>query len=200
MTDDAGEISRAIGRQHMIPAAGAAARAVFAACGGAPGWPHWTTPHGEHVRVVMAAFASVLEAQPDAPAEALYLAAARYGWHGAEPCAWTDLPASVRAAHRAFRAVYLDMAGQVAEAEREDLRAERPQRASERAVSPTGRPALGAEPADGCPPDSQKAEIVLLSRDPSRRKPRSEGAKIAGRVHDARQALKRAELAKQRGE
>jgi hypothetical protein len=179
MTDDAGEISRAIGRQHMIPAAGAAARAVFAACGGAPSWPHWTTPHGEHVRVVMAAFASVLEAQPDAPAEALYLAAARYGWHGAEPCAWTDLPASVRAAHRAFRAVYLDMAGQVAEAEREDLR---------------------AEPADGCPPDSQKAEIVLLSRDPSRRKPRSEGAKIAGRVHDARQALKRAELAKQRGE
>jgi hypothetical protein len=191
MTDDAGQISRAIGRQHMIPAAGAAARAVFAACGGAPGWSHWTTPHGEHVRVVMAAFASVLDARPDAPAEALYLAATQYGWHGPDPQAWADLPASVRAAHRAWRAVYLDMAGQVAEAEAEALR--------ESALQM--RPP-GAEPADGCPPDSQEEKIVLLSRDPSRRKPRSEGAKTAGRVHDARQALKRADMAKfrRRGE
>jgi hypothetical protein len=103
----------------------------------------------------------------------------------------------VRAAHRAWRAVYLDMAGQVAEAEAEALRESalqmRPPGASE---PPTGGRPVGPNPAHGYAPDSQEEKIVLLSRDPSRRKPRSEGAKTAGRVHDARQALKRADMAK----
>lgn len=174
MTSD-DPVCRAFGRQHITPAAGAAARAVFLACGGAPGWAHWTTRHGQHVRVVLATFAGQLEDWPDAPAEALYRLACDLGWQAPDPPAWAELPPAVRAAHNAFRAIWLEMRAQVEEAERQESR---PARFSD------------YDFARG-PGSGSDGEVVLLTRDPSKRKPRGEAAKVAATVHDARQAIKR---------
>jgi len=181
MTSD--PVCRAFGRQHITPAAGAAARAVFLSCGGAPGWSHWTTPRGEHVRVVLAAFAAEIDARPDAPAEALYMLALGLGWHGDAPAPWVELPASVRAAYNAFRAIYLEMSAQVDEAERAQER-------SAPGRDPGGSTGMDRRVKPGGDVDGD-CEVVLISRDPSRRRPRSEGARVAATVHDVRQAMKR---------
>lgn len=73
--------------------------------------------------LVLASFASQLEETPDAPAEALYQLAVHRHWHGPDPLIWAELPPAVRAAHIAFRAVWLEIRAQVDEAERQEARA-----------------------------------------------------------------------------
>jgi len=188
MTDD--PVCRAFGRQHITPAAGAAARAVFLACGGAPGWAHWTTRHGQHVRVVLATYAGQLDDWPDAPASALYQVAVDLGWQAPDPPAWVDLPAAVRAAHNAFRAIYLEMSAQVDEAERQEHRAGHPRRAAGAAEPATAGRRERRNAGTDVPAESKDPKIVLLTRDPSKRRPRGEAGKIAATVHDAREAMK----------
>lgn len=154
MTRPDDQVCRAFGRQHITPAAGAAARAVFLSCGGATGWHRWTTRSGKFVGLVLASFASRLEETPDAPAEALYQLAVDRHWHGPNPLIWAELPPAVRAAHIAFRAVWLEIRAQVAEAERQETR---PARFSD------------YDFARG-PGSGSDGEVVLLTRDPSKRR------------------------------
>jgi len=148
------QVCRAFGRQHITPAAGAAARAVFLSCGGATGWHRWTTRSGKFVSLVLTSFASQLEETPDAPAEALYQLAVDRHWHGPDPLIWAELPPAVRAAHIAFRAIWLEIRAQVDEAERREARA-----------------GLAARSvwADGGALDSEE-KVVPLSRGASRRR------------------------------
>jgi len=148
------QVCRAFGRQHITPAAGAAARAVFLSCGGATGWHRWTTRSGKFVSLVLTSFASQLEETPDAPAEALYQLAVDRHWHGPDPLIWAELPPAVRAAHIAFRAIWLEIRAQVAEAERQETR---PARFSD------------YDFARG-PGSGSDGEVVLLTRDPSKRR------------------------------
>lgn len=108
--------------QMIRDAAAAAARTVFEVCDGkSTPWKGWVHPSGRMVKLAHEVMAKFLDANPNAPAEAVYIHLTNFPCDGEripmscgniwrdEPIAWSEAPASVRAAYETFRHTYLHL-------------------------------------------------------------------------------------------
>src|SRR5690349_9223091 len=94
-----------IGKAAILPGAAAAARAVFEACGGAPGWRSWAVADGKVLRTIYELLAQFLDRYPDGTAQAMYVDLRAYPGFGTGP-GWDTAPVAVHAAYETFRSVY----------------------------------------------------------------------------------------------